>query len=222
MTDIELLNFSKCNLLDYSEARPEYLSAYYTAKVILLRRAGELPITKALIISTFEKEYQTFFIGKDKDKMYWAGIKASRRFITKLFWLLSKYDVLQPIQTYSFIGSDGKEITGEYAIIQKHSETEKPLILMFHYNRPLYYEYPDISMIVKWLHSKNNYLDTGIYHFAMFRGESWKSLTLDYSLLNDWLCAILLQSNNKKTYVSPGSHCNDCKSKKCLQGLINV
>jgi hypothetical protein len=91
MTDLELLNFSKCNLLDYSESRPEYLAAYYTTKVILLRRAGEYPITKTFITITFEKEYQTFFIGKEKDSVYWAGIKAGRRFISKLFWLLTTY-----------------------------------------------------------------------------------------------------------------------------------
>jgi hypothetical protein len=215
MTDLELLNFSKCNLLDYSESRPEYLAAYYTTKVILLRRAGEYPITKTFITITFEKEYQTFFIGKEKDSVYWAGIKAGRRFISKLFWLLTKYDVLQPLQSYNY-----KNITGEYAVIQKHSESEKPLILLFHYNRPLYYEYPNVLSIVKWLHAKTNYLDIGLYHFSMFRGESWKTLGLDFSLLDSWIYGILEQINTRKLYISPGSHCNECVSKKCLKGLI--
>jgi hypothetical protein len=216
--DNDLSLFSKCNLLDIGPLEPEFQAACKTVKWCLLSKFGNKVLTKGLISLKFESEYITFFINKEKDKVYWAGIKAGRRFTSKLFWLLTKYSVLQPIQTYNYSFPDGKTYSGEYSIIQRKSETEKPLVLILSRNRPLHYNYPNLSDIAKWLHSKTNYLDIGIYHFAMFRGDDWKEKSLFEPLIYNWIYSILLQISNDNKYINAGSHCNSCLSKKCLGG----
>ena len=213
ITEGQVLRFSKCNLLDWADPEPEYLAAYQTFKWVLLRISDNKPLTKNLLTSKFEENYKPFFEVKDGIK-YWNGIRMGRRFISKTLRLLMKYDVLQPIQSYKY-----QSVIGEYAVIQKKTKTEKPLVLALSYNRPLYYSYPDVSSQIKWLHSKTTYRDIGIYNFALFRGDDWKFTNLNESLINLWLNGILSQISSEKYYINPGSHCLNCKSKGCLVGI---
>lgn len=215
--DDELALFAKCNLLDIGEPEEQYQAAYRTTKWSLMRVADQKPITKTLLTSKYEQEYVALFPNiQVKDQEYWKGFRAGRHFVSKLFWLLSKYDVLQPIQTYSHVVNDLK-IEGEYAVIQKRSETEKPLVLILKDNKSSYSPYPEASSSCKWLHATNNYMSVGIYYFCMFRGEDWKQKNFDKPLINKWITAILKQISSNNNYVTPGSHCTLCFSKRCLE-----
>jgi hypothetical protein len=215
--DEDLALFGKCNLLDVGPRLPEYLAAVATTRWAILKKADNDLLTKHNITIKFEEEYQSRQVTDNKDDNYWEGIRKGRRFISKLYWILTKYEIVQPVQEYKSILS-GLTITGEYAIIQKESETEKPLVLMLRENRPSTYLYPDVLSYAKWYHAKNNYLDVGIYNFCMFKGEDWKEKNLFEPLIKEWLYGILLSISSGNKHVTAGSHCSQCISKKCLDG----
>lgn len=214
--EYQVVAHAKCHLYTPEEAAAEYDAAVSTVRWTFLRMIeGNIPLKNA-ITTKFELEMANRF--KIKDKIYWEAIRKGRRFITKLIILIKKYDVIHPIQSYSY-HIDGHIIEGSYALIQKRSETEVPLVLNLFYNRPLSFQLPNLLSSIRWLNSKNDYMDTGLYNFCLFRGDDWKIKDLNEPLIRSWIHAIINEISSMVLYPNAGSHCSSCVGKDCLKDL---
>ena len=82
----------------------------------------------------------------------------------------------------------------------------------------VYYKYPDIPSLIKFLHcwQQTEYTNIQIYHFSLFLGDSWISNVLDLDLAKN----VVKQALNGlyfNIFPNPGNHCEYCVNKECLE-----
>jgi hypothetical protein len=176
----------------------------------------ELPLKKIEIHNKFDKLWKDLAIKENTNqtKEYWAGIKTARRVINNLYWLFRYFTVVRPFQT-CHVTIAGQDIQCSYAVIERQSKRGVPYICILREHKPLIFKYPDPVDLICWFSAVQDYPNIGIINFPLLRGELWKFGNLDYNIVEQYITGMVNAS--KHVYPSPGSHCNTCVSKKCLE-----
>ena len=150
----------------------------------------------------------------------WDGPRRARQVAATLFKFITAYEVLRPIQPYTFsLGEDLVE--GHYALVRKRSRLEKhdPLILIIHMGRPRNNSLPDVLELVRFCNEMRGceWMNVGFYHLSLFTHRSWIIKSLDEPLALRWLASILEAVRKGGVYPSPGAHCSTCQGKACMK-----
>lgn len=221
VADRDLVQFSKCSLLDIEGPSLVFQAALRTLRWTLINSACSQDLNKQNITNKFEEEITKLWANAEKTAAYWNLIRIGRKVISKIYKLYRLYKVIQPITSYSH-SINGYDITGEYAIIQRRKGYGPYWVLNVIPSRLKLYDKPHIDMLCKWLHAKTYHLDIGVFNLPLLSGKEWKTDNLFEPVVYNWIYSIIGQIKNKLIFPVIGNHCNSCVSKKCKEGFINV
>jgi len=81
---------------------------------------------------------------------------------------------------------------------------------------------PQASSLARYIHVKNTYheyKEVGIYHLPLIHGTPWINKYVEERLATNMLRSIVNVIKVKPFYAIPGSHCEHCSTKPCLEVL---
>lgn len=220
----DLVHRSLCPLYD------SQVEAVNTCVLAVFRRAllamfHKTPMSLPQIREAFGELWDTEWLKTNESipasGPYWEGPKLGRSAASRIYTLLLQYEVLQPITVYELV-IDSYTIKGEYALLKKRAKNAPVCILVPH-SRPYFRtEQPEITGLLRFWHARSmfpSYRDMSIIHVPLFRGRtSWQNPS-DLPIVLAYIQGIISLYSTGIRYPSVGSHCDSCKSRKCMEAF---
>jgi hypothetical protein len=222
---------SKCPLMDSEYiGSPRYRTACQTLIwALTAARDGGYPTLKGIrekFTENWKATYYQEFTGKTvppDHPTYWQGPRVSRTVAKRIVDLLNKFNPVNVNYIYSVMVDDDKHVGVVKGLVTTLSRKSQPTtqfkwtVLILHESVPRHHLHPDVTSMARWLWLRKTSSPTSevnLYHLPLLHGKPW---TTSSFIETEVVRALACIMNVSKQWPSPGSHCQQCVSKRCTK-----
>jgi hypothetical protein len=223
----ELINFP-CPLMD-KEEDVLFKIAHDVLKRGILKSFEGNPLSINKIRDLYVQSWDDHWIkthgeiAVDPTGPYWIGPRAAIKMAAKINSFLNKYEIIVPIQPYSYT-LETYVIEGTNCIVRSKVGKIRPWLSLNIVQENSFKRGPvvGLSLIIKFY---NTYLtntqltNPGILIFPLNKGKIKTLIIKNINLVKEWIISSAKSRNPSFPIV--GQHCNSCKSRKCTE-VLNV